>query len=136
MKAITEIRTQFQTLADELSHPLLAQFLADLEAEVRAELKPYATVRDVGIKISRYPLGIRLIFNCTALGYDQVLEHPDACPTASTLGFDISEVFTWGELPIHVAAPVVTDLPSDVIGLLVSLGKIRSEVSTYNYVQC
>lgn len=132
----TEIQAKLRTLADEMDHPLLQAFLADLAAETEAELRPYATNFSWYVELVKYPLGLRLTVSAEPLSYEALLEHPAATPTPTSLCVPISENYFWGQLPVQLYCGLSTELPREDRRLLESLGKIRKESSTYDYIAC
>lgn len=132
----TEIQTELRTLADEMDHPLLQVFLADLAAEAVAELRPYATNFSWSVELAKYPLGLRLRIFAEPMNYEAMLEHPEAVPTPEVLCVDINEAFYWGALPVQLYCGLSVELPREDRGLLQAIGKIRKEYSTYDYIAC
>lgn len=132
----TEIQTELRTLADEMDHPLLQAFLADLAAETVAELRPCATNFSWSVELAKFPLGLRLIVSAEPMDYEALLEHPEAVPTPEVLCITISETFYWGALPVQLYCGLSVELPHEDRWLLQAIGKIRKEYSTYDYIAC
>lgn len=132
----TEIQTELRTLADEMDHPLLQAFLADLAAETVAELRPCAANFSWSVELAKFPLGLRLTVSAEPTDYEALLEHPEAVPTPKLLCITINETYSWGQLPVQLYCALSVELPHEDRWLLQSLGKIRKEYSTYDYISC
>lgn len=132
----TEIQTELRTLANEMDHPLLQAFLADLAAETVAELRPYAANFSWSVGLAKSPLGLQLTVSAEPAGYEALLEHPEAVPTPEILYVTIYETFYWGALPVQLYCDLSADIPHEDRWLLESIGKIRKEYSTYDYIAC
>lgn len=132
----TEIQTELRTLADEMDHPLLQAFLADLAAETVAELRPCATNFSWAVELAKFPLGLRLSISAEPVDYEALLEHPEATPTPNVLCITINETYSWGQLPVQLYCGLSVELPREDRWLLQSIGKIRKEYSTYDYIAC
>lgn len=134
--SITEIQTELRTLANEMDHPLLQAFLADLAAETVAELHPYATNFSWSVELAKFPLGLRLTVSAKPMDYEALLEHPEAVPSPEVLCITINETYSWGQLPVQLYCALSVKLPREDRWLLQSIGKIRKEYSTYDYIAC